>query len=164
MMWSKKGFASIIILLFLLFFLFIAISSEKEEITDLIVINQVETKKENIYLNFEKTILNNLNNCEENPLIVKESIVSEINRFGKDNNFYIKDLISLEKEKLNLLNTSSITTVIIYKPVKHILVKEVYITNGITSTKQLGFTVSTRKYTSNYFFERKYFLRKVILC
>lgn len=164
MICSEKAFASVTILLFLLFFLFIVVTNEKQEVTDFLIIEQVETRKENIYLNFEKSVLNTLNNCEENHLTVTKEVNKKINDFGRKNDFYILNLKTKEKEKINLLTISDITRVIIYKPIKHVIVKEVYITNGLMSNKQLGFQVNTRKYRSNFLFERKYFLRKVIFC
>ncbi|NCQ51224.1 hypothetical protein GW796_04900 [archaeon] len=161
---SKKAFASITILLFMLFFLFITLENNLNETTDLIIIKQIETRKENIYYNFEKTIKNTLNDCESNPLVVKEKISSNIFEYGNKNNFYIQNTISKEKNKITLLDTTEIIRVIIYRPSERILIKEAYITRGIFYNKQLLFIVKNRNYQETFNFPKNYFIREVVFC
>lgn len=161
---NQKAFASITILLFLLFFLFITFEN-KTYASDFLIIKQVETKKESTYLNFEKIIENKINNCKDNPSIIKEEIVLEILKFKPENtNFFIKNKINLEKKELNYINLNDIIKVIVYKPSKNIIVKDVYITNGILKNKNLGFIVNTKKYNSIFLFPENYFIRKVVFC
>jgi len=161
---SKKAFASITILLFMLFFLFITLENNLNETTDLTIIKQIETRKENIYYNFEKTIKNTLNDCESNPLVVKEKISSNIFEYGNKNNFYIQNTISKEKNKITLLDTTEIIRVIIYRPSERILIKEAYITRGIFYNKQLLFIVKNRNYQETFNFPKNYFIREVVFC
>jgi hypothetical protein len=161
---SKKAFASITILLFILFFLFITLENNLNETTDLIIIKQIETRKENIYHNFEKTIKNTLNDCESNPLVVKEKLSSNIFEYGNKNNFYIQNTISKEKNKITLLDTTEIIRVIIYRPSERILIKEAYITRGIFYNKQLLFIVTNRNYQETFNFPKNYFIREVVFC
>ncbi|NCP72490.1 hypothetical protein GW835_03830 [archaeon] len=148
----------------MLFFLFITLENNLNETTDLIIIKQIETRKENIYYNFEKTIKNTLNDCESNPLVVKEKISSNIFEYGNKNNFYIQNTISKEKNKITLLDTTEIIRVIIYRPSERILIKEAYITRGIFYNKQLLFIVKNRNYQETFNFPKNYFIREVVFC
>jgi len=161
---SKKAFASITILLFMLFFLFITLENNLNETTDFIIIKQIETKKENIYSNFEKTIKNTLNDCESDPLIVKEKISKNVFEYAIENNFYIQNTVSKETKKITLQDTKELIRVIVYRPSERILIKEVYITKGIFYNKQLLFIVKNRKYQETFYFPKNYFIREVIFC
>lgn len=161
---SKKAFASITILLFMLFFLFITLENNLNETTDFIIIKQIETKKENIYSNFEKTIKNTLNDCESDPLIVKEKISKNVFEYGNKNNFYIQNTVSKETKKITLQDTKELIRVIVYRPSERILIKEVYITKGIFYNKQLLLIVKNRKYQETFNFPKNYFIREVIFC
>lgn len=161
---SKKAFASITILLFMLFFLFITLENNLNETTDFIIIKQIETKKENIYSNFEKTIKNTLNDCESDPLIVKEKISKNVFEYGNKNNFYIQNTVSKETKKITLQDTKELIRVIVYRPSERILIKEVYITKGIFYNKQLLFIVKNRNYQETFNFPKNYFIREVIFC
>jgi hypothetical protein len=161
---SKKAFASITILLFMLFFLFITLENNLNETTDFIIIKQIETKKENIYSNFEKTIKNTLNDCESDPLIVKEKISKNVFEYGNKNNFYIQNTVSKETKKITLQDTKELIRVIVYRPSERILIKEVYITKGIFYNKQLLLIVKNRKYQETFYFPKNYFIREVIFC
>ncbi len=161
---SKKAFASITILLFMLFFLFITLENNLNETTDFIIIKQIETKKGNIYSNFEKTIKNTLNDCESDPLIVKEKISKNVFEYGNKNNFYIQNTVSKETKKITLQDTKELIRVIVYRPSERILIKEVYITKGIFYNKQLLFIVKNRKYQETFNFPKNYFIREVIFC
>jgi hypothetical protein len=161
---SKKAFASITILLFMLFFLFITLENNLNETTDFIIIKQIETKKENIYSNFEKTIKNTLNDCESDPLIVKEKISKNVFEYAIKNNFYIQNTVSKETKKITLQDTKELIRVIVYRPSERILIKEVYITKGIFYNKQLLLIVKNRKYQETFYFPKNYFIREVIFC
>lgn len=161
---SKKAFASITILLFMLFFLFITLENNLNETTDFIIIKQIETKKENIYSNFEKTIKNTLNDCESDPLIVKEKISKNVFEYGNKNNFYIQNTVSKETKKITLQDTKELIRVIVYRPSERILIKEAYITRGIFYNKQLLLIVKNRKYQETFNFPKNYFIREVIFC
>lgn len=164
MMVSKKAFASIIVLLFLLIFLSITIQNKQNTLSDFIILKQVETKKENEYLNFEKVILNSLNNCQENPIIIKEQIVMQVNNFTKDKEYFIINDILKKEENINLFSLNNIIRINVYKPYKKIIIKEVYLTNGINNDKSLSFKINTRNYSSTFIFPKNYFLRKVVFC
>ncbi len=74
---SKKAFASITVLLFMLFFLFITFENKLKDTSDFIIIKQVETRKESIYLSYESLLKNTLNDCVSDPLVVKEKVILE---------------------------------------------------------------------------------------
>jgi hypothetical protein len=162
---SAKAFASITVLLFLLFFLFITVDIKKEELTDFIIISQVETKKENTYLNFENILKKSLDDCEDDPLKIKQKVIFESFKFIKnEDNFFINDTLLNKNKPIDVLNYSDIVKIIVYKPHKTIVVKEVHITNGLLNNKTLGFKISNKRYESSFFFPKKYFLRKVVFC
>ncbi|MDD4049504.1 MAG: hypothetical protein PHX47_00675 [Candidatus ainarchaeum sp.] len=148
----------------MLFFLFITLENNLNETTDFIIIKQIETKKENIYSNFEKTIKNTLNDCESDPLIVKEKISKNVFEYGNKNNFYIQNTVSKETKKITLQDTKELIRVIVYRPSERILIKEVYITKGIFYNKQLLLIVKNRKYQETFNFPKNYFIREVIFC
>lgn len=161
---SKKAFASIVILLFLLIFLSITIQDRKNHLTDLIIIDQVETRKENEYLNFETVIEKNLNDCLDNPIIIKEKMTSSINKHIQNKNYFLKDKISEKEEKISILNLSEIIRINVYKPTKRIYIKEIHITNGLFKKKILGFKINTKNYQSTFLFPENYYFRKVVFC
>jgi hypothetical protein len=162
---SAKAFASITVLLFLLFFLFITIDVKKEDLTDFIIISQVETRKENTYLNFEMVLKKSLDDCKDDPLKVKESVILESFKFIKNEaNFFINDSLLNKNKPIDILSYSEMVKIIVYKPHKTIIVKEVHITNGLFNNKTLGFKINNKRYESSFFFPKKYFLRKVVFC
>ncbi len=163
---NQKAFASIIVLLFLLFFSFIILENKRTDISDFIIIKQAETKKESIYLNFETNIKNTLNNCEEDPLINNLEVIKEANNFinNSDSNFFIKNIISQKEEEVNITYLTEIIKVIVYKPSRNIVVKEVHITNGFLKNKVLGYTLNTSNYKTTFLFPENYSLKKVIFC
>jgi hypothetical protein len=161
---SKKAFASITILLFILFFLFITLENKISQTSDFIIIKQIETRKESTYLNFEQIVKNTLSDCESNPLIVKEKITLKILDYGRENNFFILNTISKDKKEITLLDTQEIIRVIIYRPSKNILIKEMHLTKGLFYNKQLGFLVKNRKYQETFLIPNNYVIREVIFC
>lgn len=162
---SAKAFASITVLLFLLFFLFITTDIKKEELTDFIIISQIETKKESTYLNFQQILDNSINDCKDDPLIVKEHVISESYKFIiKEDNFFITNIITNKEKKIDYLEYAKLIKVIVYKPAKNVIVKEIFITNGILNNKQLLFKTISKRYNSIYFFPENYKVKKVVFC
>jgi hypothetical protein len=164
MMVSKKAFASIVILLFLLIFLSITIQNKQNNLTDFIIIDQVETKKETEYLNFETILENTLNDCLDNPIIIKEKMIWSINKHIKNKNYFLKNKIDDKEETVTLLSLNEIIRINVYKPSKRIYIKEIHLTNGLFKNKQLGFKINTKNYQSMFLFSDKYYFRKVVFC
>lgn len=160
---NERAFASITLLLFLVFFTSITLE-EKNTTSDFIIIKQVETLKENTYLNFERTIENKLNNCKDDPFSVKLEVVDEIFKFTEKNSFFIENTITNERKEVSYLELLDIVKVIVYKPTKEVTVKEVHITQGILKNKKLGYSINSKKYTSSFLFPENYFIRKVVFC
>jgi hypothetical protein len=161
---NQKAFASIIILLFILFFLFITINNKNQNITDFIIIKQVNTQKETTYLNFETILNNTLNGCEDNVVLIKENILKNSYDYTNKNNFFIQNTVTKKINKINLTSFNKIIKVIVYKPTKNIIIKEIHLTNGILRNQKLGFNITSRRYSEIFLFPENYFLRKVIFC
>ena len=148
----------------MLFFLFITLENNLKDTSDFIIIKQVETRKESIYLSYESLLKNTLNDCVSDPLVVKEKVIIESVKYGVKNDFFIRNNILKTENKVSLLLFPEIIKVIIYKPNKYITIKEVHITKGALYQDNLGFTVKTRKYKSTFLFPDNYVIRKVMFC
>jgi hypothetical protein len=133
-----------------------------EQLLDFGVISLAETQKMSKIITFEKIVENNLDNDIENPLILKDNINRNLVNFFKDDDIYIYNIITNEKEALTITNLNQITHVIVVKPSERVLVKRYIITNGIYKNNYVSVAIENSNYVSVYLFPNNY-VKEVIV-
>lgn len=151
-----NGFTSIFVLLFILVLSLAVASNPKDNYKDFSIIKLSDTKKQSEIHNIISTIKNELNDSDDVPEIELEKVNQELSKhiLRSDTNFFIKNIVTGKKTKVDAKGLDKISKVIIYRPNRSTLVKKYILTGGIATDKRLTFEINSRAYDTYFDFPK----------
>lgn len=164
---KNKGFLSLGVLMFILIFLSIASNQRIESNLDFVTVKTQSTKKHSAAINFEEMIKGELEVSNTDPITLNAqtnakviTYLSKLNTEAEE--WFILDINTKKKQKVNLLELQAITKCIVLRPTPNIYVKRYTITNGLAKNKYLGFEQKTSYSKTTFTFPKNYTVEVVV--
>lgn len=164
---KNKGFLSLGVLLFLLIFFSVAINDRIENNLDFVIVKSQSTKKHSATINFEEMIKQELLLPNTDPLTLNTQINAKVITYlssqdTETEDWFILDINTKKKQKVNLLELQEITKTIVLRPMPNVYVKRYTITNGLAKNKYLGFEERTSYSKTTFTFPKNYTVEVVV--
>lgn len=164
---KNKGFLSLGVLLFILIFLSIASNQRIESNLDFVTVKTQSTKKHSAAINFEEMIKHELEVSNTDPVSlnaqINAKVVTYLSKLNTENEeWFILDINTKKKQKVNLLELQAITKCIVLRPTPNVYVKRYTITNGLAKNKYLGFEQKTSYSKTTFTFPKNYTVEVVV--
>ncbi|HRS42976.1 MAG TPA: hypothetical protein P5530_03855 [Candidatus Diapherotrites archaeon] len=164
---KNKGFLSLGVLLFVLIFLSIAGNERIESNLDFVIIKSQSTKKHSAAINFEEMVKHELAIPNTDPITLNAHINTKVVNYlsgldAKTEEWFVIDINTKKKQKVNLLELQEITKTIVLRPMPNVYVKRYTITNGLAKNKYLGFEQKTSYSKTTFTFPKNYTIEVVI--
>ena len=139
---KNKGFLSLGVLLFTLIFLSIAGNERIESNLDFVIVKSQSTKKHSAAINFEEMVKHELAIPNTDPITLNSHINTKVVNYlsgldTKTEEWFVIDINTKKKQKVNLLELQEITKTIVLRPMPNVYVKRYTITNGLAKTNTL---------------------------
>ena len=164
---KNKGFLSLGVLLFLLIFFSVAINDRIENNLDFVIVKSQSTKKHSATINFEEIIKQELSVPNTDPLTLNTQINAKVITYISSQNtetedWFILDINTKKKQRINLLELQEITKTIVLRPMPNVYVKRYTITNGLAKNKYLGFEERTSYSKTTFTFPKNYTVEVIV--
>lgn len=164
---KNKGFLSLGVLLFLLIFFSVAINDRIENNLDFVIVKSQSTKKHSATINFEEMIKQELLLPNTDPLTLNTQINAKVITYISSQNtetedWFILDINTKKKQRINLLELQEITKTIVLRPMPNVYVKRYTITNGLAKNKYLGFEERTSYSKTTFTFPKNYTVEVIV--
>ncbi|HOZ35364.1 MAG TPA: hypothetical protein PLK55_00055 [archaeon] len=164
---KNKGFLSLGVLLFLLVFLSIAGNGRIENNLEFVVVKSQSTKKHSATINFEEMVKKELSMPNNDQLTLNAQINAKVinylsNQDAQTEEWFILNINTNKKQKINLLELQEITKTIVLRPMPNVYIKRYTITNGIAKNKYLGFEQKTSYSKTTFTFPKNYTIEVIV--